>query len=173
MARLMDADAQLELCAASGNEKPVFGISEWMCYYANYGKSCPRPETLDERVELHLQAEADGMSLYQSETLVRMEYLAQLLSDVGLPAYRGGAGECADQTGPAATRDRHGLATHIGTACGRKRATPRSEGELAQHLFPELRENVRTKLHTLIKRTLRRHGYPPDEQEQATRTVLE
>ena len=36
-----------------------------------------------------------------------------------------------------------------------------------------LRENVRAKLRTLVKRTLRRHGYPPDKQEQATRTVLE
>ncbi len=26
---------------------------------------------------------------------------------------------------------------------------------------------------TLVKRTLRRHGYPPDKQEKATRTVLE
>ena len=25
----------------------------------------------------------------------------------------------------------------------------------------------------MVKRTLRRHGYPPDKQEQATRTVLE
>ena len=36
-----------------------------------------------------------------------------------------------------------------------------------------LRENVRAKLRTLVKRTLRRHGYPPDKQDQATRTVLE
>ena len=36
-----------------------------------------------------------------------------------------------------------------------------------------LRENVRAKIRTLVKRTLRRHGYPPDKQEQATRTVLE
>ena len=36
-----------------------------------------------------------------------------------------------------------------------------------------LRENVRANLRRLIKRTLRKHGYPPDKQEQATRTVLE
>ena len=36
-----------------------------------------------------------------------------------------------------------------------------------------LRENVRANLRRLVKRTLRRHGYPPDKQEQATRTVLE
>ncbi len=36
-----------------------------------------------------------------------------------------------------------------------------------------LRENVRAQLHVLVKRILRRHGYPPDKQEKATQTVLE
>ena len=36
-----------------------------------------------------------------------------------------------------------------------------------------LRENVRAKLRVLVRRTLRKHGYPPDKQEKATRTVLE
>ena len=36
-----------------------------------------------------------------------------------------------------------------------------------------LRENVRANLRRLVKRTLRRHGYPPDKQEKATSTVLE
>ena len=36
-----------------------------------------------------------------------------------------------------------------------------------------MRENVRAKLRVLVKRVLRQHGYPPDKQESATRTVLE
>ena len=36
-----------------------------------------------------------------------------------------------------------------------------------------LRENVRAQLRVLVKRILRKHGYPPDKREQATRTVLE
>jgi type I restriction enzyme R subunit len=36
-----------------------------------------------------------------------------------------------------------------------------------------LRENVRAKLRVLVKRILRKHGYPPDKQEKATATVLE
>ena len=36
-----------------------------------------------------------------------------------------------------------------------------------------LRENVRANLRRLVKRILRRYGYPPDKQEKATRTVLE
>jgi type I restriction enzyme R subunit len=36
-----------------------------------------------------------------------------------------------------------------------------------------LRENVRAQLRVLVKRILRKHGYPPDKQEQATHTVLE
>ena len=37
----------------------------------------------------------------------------------------------------------------------------------------KLRENVRADLRRLVRRILRRHGYPPDKQEKATRTVLE
>ena len=36
-----------------------------------------------------------------------------------------------------------------------------------------LRENVRAQLRVLVKRILRKYGYPPDKQEKATRTVLE
>ena len=36
-----------------------------------------------------------------------------------------------------------------------------------------LRENVRANLRRLVRRILREHGYPPDKQEKATRTVLE
>jgi len=36
-----------------------------------------------------------------------------------------------------------------------------------------IRENVRAHLRTIVKRVLRRYGYPPDKQEKATRTVLE
>jgi type I restriction enzyme R subunit len=36
-----------------------------------------------------------------------------------------------------------------------------------------LRENVRAQLRVLVKRILRKYGYPPDKQEHATRTVLE
>ena len=36
-----------------------------------------------------------------------------------------------------------------------------------------VRGNVRAKLRVLVRRILRKHGYPPDKQEKATRTVLE
>ena len=36
-----------------------------------------------------------------------------------------------------------------------------------------LRENVRANLRRLVRRTLRKYGYPPDKQEKATQTVLE
>lgn len=35
------------------------------------------------------------------------------------------------------------------------------------------KESVRAKLRLMVKRILRRYGYPPDKQEKATRTVLE
>ena len=36
-----------------------------------------------------------------------------------------------------------------------------------------LRENVRAGIRVKVRRILKRHGYPPDKQEQATQTVLE
>jgi len=35
------------------------------------------------------------------------------------------------------------------------------------------KENVRAKLRVMVRRILRRHGYPPDKEEKATQTVLE
>ncbi len=36
-----------------------------------------------------------------------------------------------------------------------------------------IRDNVRAQLRVLVKRILRKYGYPPDKQERATQTVLE
>jgi type I restriction enzyme R subunit len=36
-----------------------------------------------------------------------------------------------------------------------------------------LRENARAKIKVIVKRILKKHGYPPDLQEEATQTVLE
>ncbi len=36
-----------------------------------------------------------------------------------------------------------------------------------------VRENVRAQLRVLVKRILRKHGYPPDKQEKAAQLVLE
>lgn len=36
-----------------------------------------------------------------------------------------------------------------------------------------MKENVRAKLRVMVRRILRKYGYPPDKQEKATRTVLE
>lgn len=35
------------------------------------------------------------------------------------------------------------------------------------------RESAQAKLRTMVRRLLRKHGYPPDKQEQATQTVME
>jgi type I restriction enzyme R subunit len=35
-----------------------------------------------------------------------------------------------------------------------------------------LRESARAKIKVLVKRILRKHGYPPDLEEEATKTVL-
>ena len=57
----------------------------------------------------------------------------------------------------------------------------RAAAELAEHLELNkdftidwtVRENVRAQLRVIVKRILRKYGYPPDKQEKATQTVLE
>ena len=54
---------------------------------------------------------------------------------------------------------------------------------IAQELVKTIRENVtidwtqkqsvRAKLRVMVKRVLRKYGYPPDKQEKATQTVLQ
>jgi len=36
-----------------------------------------------------------------------------------------------------------------------------------------MKDSVRAKIRTMVKRILRKHDYPPDKQEQATQTVLQ
>ena len=36
-----------------------------------------------------------------------------------------------------------------------------------------VKESVRAKLRVLVRRILRKYGYPPDKQERATQTVME
>ena len=36
-----------------------------------------------------------------------------------------------------------------------------------------VKETARAKLRVMVRRILRKHGYPPDKQEKATQTVLE
>ena len=52
---------------------------------------------------------------------------------------------------------------------------PRAGGDRARQRDHRLdvRENVRAQLRVLVKRILRKYGYPPDKQEKATQTVLE
>jgi type I restriction enzyme R subunit len=35
------------------------------------------------------------------------------------------------------------------------------------------KQSVRAKLRVMVKRVLRKYGYPPDKQEKATQTVLQ
>jgi type I restriction enzyme R subunit len=36
-----------------------------------------------------------------------------------------------------------------------------------------VKESVRARLRAMVKRLLRKYGYPPDRQEQAVKTILE
>jgi len=36
-----------------------------------------------------------------------------------------------------------------------------------------VKESARTKIRVMVKRLLKKHGYPPDKKDKATKTVLE
>ena len=69
---------------------------------------------------------------------------------------------------------KHDRQIHIGQIIGPYRYEPSIEAG-----YPHLpidwtvRENVRAHLRVIVKRILRKHGYPPDKQKKATDTVLE
>jgi Type I restriction enzyme HindI endonuclease subunit-like, C-terminal len=46
------------------------------------------------------------------------------------------------------------------------------DGPKQRHDRLDLRENVRAQLRVLVKRILRKYGYPPDKQEKASRPCL-
>ena len=54
----------LAVRGASGNKVAVFGISEWICYYADHHKPCPGLQTLDEYGDWHLRSAAGDAALY-------------------------------------------------------------------------------------------------------------
>ena len=64
---------------------------------------------------------------------------------------------------------------HLRTARYRSWATRLSAPLLSSNITIDwtLRENLRAQLRVLVRRILRKHGYPPDKQEKATITGLE
>jgi hypothetical protein len=80
-----------------------------------------------------------------------------------------------------------GLGWHVAHGPDIAPETPAAEHETLRFIARELvrtvranvtidwtvRENVRAHLRVLVKRILRKYGYPPDMQERATQTVLE
>ena len=53
----------LAVRGASGNKVAVFGISEWICYYADHHKPCPGLQALDEYHDWHLRSAAGDAAL--------------------------------------------------------------------------------------------------------------
>ena len=51
----------IEPGASRGRRVPVMGLSEWMCYYANYNKPGGQVTDIDECIDLHLQAGFDHL----------------------------------------------------------------------------------------------------------------
>ncbi|NGO38662.1 DUF3387 domain-containing protein [Limisphaera ngatamarikiensis] len=76
--------------------------------------------------------------------------------------------------------DRYGIRTDLQrtrqrevTSTSSSAASATHSGRAAKSLLYPFKENARARLRVLVKRVLRKHGYPPDKQQKATDTVLE
>jgi type I restriction enzyme R subunit len=100
------------------------------------------------------------------------EMLEQTLRPLAEPRHRGGASDRrTDRAGEGHAR---GERARLGDQT--LRAIARALVETVRNNVTidwTVRENVRAHLRVLVKRILRKHGYPPDKQEKATQTVLE
>ena len=111
------------------------------------------------------------------ETAKVIEELIQLAKDM-----REAAKRAAKSSGSTMTRSPSTTRSKPTTARSRCWATIRFKDDRARtgrHRAQNVtidwtvRENVRAQLRVLVKRILRKYGYPPDKQEKATQTVLE
>ena len=138
--------------------------------------SIPMPLTaliplIDEvRQVLRRDAGADAAAASQV-----IEDVIQLARDYARRASAAKSWGFPKTSSPSTTRSRSTTAPSGCSAtkpCGHR---PRAGRDRARHVTIDwtLRENVRANLRRLVKRILRKHGYPPDKQEKATRTVLE
>ena len=110
------------------------------------------------------------------ETAQVIEELIQLAKDMRKPSERGE--QLGSQRGRGRLLRRARNERQRGEGARRRdsrddRARAGQDGAANVTIDWTMRENVRAHLRVLVKRILRKYGYPPDKQEKATQTVLE
>ena len=86
----------------------------------------------------------------------------------GSRSFRGGVGFLLTRSKPTTARSSSCVARRCATIARELVETVRKNVTIDW----TLRENIRAQLRVLVKRILRKHGYPSDKQEKATQTVL-
>ncbi len=175
VSRAVASDGVVDIFAAAGLKKPdVSVLSE---EFLREVRGMRRRNLAVELMEKLLKGE---LATRRRKNVVQARSFAEMLEQT-IRRYQNRAVEAAQ-----VIEELIGLAREMREANARGERLGLSDDELAfydalgvndsavQVLGDEtLRENVRANLRRLVKRILRKHGYPPDKQESATRTVLE
>jgi type I restriction enzyme R subunit len=159
----------LEVFTAAGLEKP--DISILSDQFLDEVRELPQKNVA---VELLRKLLSDEIKARRRKNVVEARSFAEMLEQA-IRRYQNRSIESA-----AVIEELIELAKHMREAD--KRGDERLRG-IAQELVVAvrknvtidwtIRENVRAQLRVIVKRILRKHGYPPDKQESATQTVLE
>ncbi len=117
---------------------------------------------------------------YQNRAIEAAQVIEELIALAKEMREANARGEALGLTGGrAGLLRRAGDQRQRGEGAGRRRRCATIAPELVETVRDNvtidwtLRENVRAQLRVLVKRILRKYGYPPDKQEKATQTVLE
>lgn len=116
---------------------------------------------------------------YQSrsiETAKIIEELIQLAKDLRAAQHRGEAlGLSEDELAFLRCARDQRQCSPSAWRCDASNNCPRTRETVKRNTTIDwsLKESVRAKLRTYVRRTLRKYGYPPDKQEKAVQTVLE
>ncbi len=110
------------------------------------------------------------------ETAQVIEELIQLAKDMRAAGAEASSSDSPTTSSPSTTRWRRTTARSrcwATTRCAQSRGSWSRPSARNVTIDWTLRDNVRAQLRVLVKRILRKYGYPPDKQEKATQTVLE
>jgi len=175
ISRAVAPEGVIDIFAAAGLAKPDISIlsEEFLAEV----RGMPQRNLAVELLQKLLKGE---LAMRRRKNVVQARSFAEMLEQT-IRRYQNRAIEAAQ-----VIEELIGLAKDIREANVRGEALRLSEDELAFYDALEtndsavkvlgdetLRESVRAQLRVLVKRILRKYGYPPDKQEKATETVLE
>ena len=198
VSRAVASDEVIDIFAAAGLKKPDISIlsDEFLAEVASMPQRNLAVEMLRKLLQRRDQGPLARSNLVQSRSFAEMlETAIRALPEPGhrdRPGHRG-----ADRPGQGDARGRPAAARSSASPRTKSPSTTPWRPTTAPSRFSATRpsrpspgswsrpcattspstgpcsENVRAKMRVMVKRILRKYGYPPDKQEKATQTVLE